>query len=88
MGALQPEHSTRHNENANEQHRHPPQEIVLIGSHLRNERAQQQSHEQAADVRRVIDATDHCPKEEVVADKRNDASLQSADRSAWQREFA
>jgi len=84
VAALQPHRATHHEQSSNQQHRDPPQKIVMSRSDLGDERAEQQSHEQAADVRRVIDVRDHRTKEEVVSDKYHNAAQRSAERGAGQ----
>jgi hypothetical protein len=62
VGTLQPHHASHHEQSPNEQHCDPAQKIVMRGSDLCDQCAQQQPHEQPANVRGVIGACDHCPK--------------------------
>jgi superoxide dismutase len=73
-GALQPHHSTHHEQYSDEEYDYTTQALVMSGSNLRDQRAQQQPHEQAADVRRVIGPGDYGPKKEVVSHKHHYAS--------------
>ena len=62
--------------------------VIGHGRDLGDQRAQNQSHDQAADVRGVISASDHRPKEEVVAHKRHHTAQHSSHGGARQRELA
>jgi hypothetical protein len=85
---LQPHHAARHEQGSDKQHRNPAQKVVMSWSDLGDERAEKQPHEQAADVRRVIGASNDCSKEEVVSDKYHYASQRSAECGARQRKLA
>ena len=87
MGALQPHHATRHDQRSNQQHRNPPQKVVLRGCDLCDQRTEQQAHKQPADVRRVIDVRNHRPKEKVVPDKCHYAPQHAAHRGFRQRKL-
>ena len=85
---LQPHHPASHDQRPNQQHSDPAQNVVMCRSDLGNQRAQNQPHDQPADVRRVIGAARYGSKYEVVPGKGHHASKQTRHRRLWQREFA
>ncbi len=87
-GMLQPHHAAHHDQSSNEQHRNPAHEVILSRSDLCDQRTKKQSHKQAADVRGIIGASDHCSKEEVVSDKYDYTAQRSTERGAGQRKLA